>query len=87
MAGLNIAITLGRSRSRSQSEQHSDISKGSTLHACVNVNLIATSGGEDSNLLIQRPQGVQHPAVGSRPRHHGGVGTGQQRTAQPQQER
>ncbi|WP_196297604.1 hemagglutinin repeat-containing protein, partial [Xanthomonas albilineans] len=52
-AGINVAITVGGSRSHSESTQHSDTSKGSTLHAGGNVTLIATGGGEDSNLLIR----------------------------------
>nr|WP_308006126.1 hemagglutinin repeat-containing protein [Xanthomonas albilineans] len=52
-AGLNVAITVGGSRSHSESTQHSDTSKGSTLHAGGNVTLIATGGGDDSNLLIR----------------------------------
>ncbi|WP_307753629.1 hemagglutinin repeat-containing protein [Xanthomonas albilineans] len=52
-AGINVAITVGGSRSHSESEQHSDTVKGSTLHAGGNVTLIATGGGDDSNLLIR----------------------------------
>ncbi|OLK68431.1 hemagglutinin, partial [Xanthomonas oryzae pv. oryzae] len=52
-AGINVAITVGGSRSHSESEQHSDTAKGSTLHAGGNVTLIATGGGDDSNLLIR----------------------------------
>nr|WP_308694516.1 hemagglutinin repeat-containing protein [Xanthomonas albilineans] len=52
-AGINVAITVGGSRSHSESTQHSDTSKGSTLHAGGNVTLIATGGGDDSNLLIR----------------------------------
>ncbi|WP_052688510.1 hemagglutinin repeat-containing protein [Xanthomonas albilineans] len=52
-AGINVAITVGSSRSHSESEQHSDTAKGSTLHAGGNVTLIATGGGDDSNLLIR----------------------------------
>ncbi|RBJ36684.1 hemagglutinin repeat-containing protein, partial [Xanthomonas oryzae] len=52
-AGINVAITVGGSRSQSESTQHSDTAKGSTLHAGGNVTLIATGGGDDSNLLIR----------------------------------
>nr|WP_279627068.1 hemagglutinin repeat-containing protein [Xanthomonas prunicola] len=38
---------------RSETKQRSSTSKGSTLQAGGNVNLIATGGGEDSNILVR----------------------------------
>uniref|UniRef100_UPI001ED9916F hemagglutinin repeat-containing protein n=1 Tax=Xanthomonas oryzae TaxID=347 RepID=UPI001ED9916F len=52
-AGLKIAVTVGGSKSQSQTTQQSATTKGSTLQAGGNVNLIATGGGEDSNLLVR----------------------------------
>ncbi|MGS0617051.1 hemagglutinin repeat-containing protein [Xanthomonas oryzae pv. oryzicola] len=52
-AGLKIAVTVGGSQSESETTQRSATSKGSTLQAGGNVNLIATGGGEDSNILVR----------------------------------
>ncbi|UNW42551.1 hemagglutinin repeat-containing protein [Xanthomonas oryzae pv. oryzicola] len=52
-AGLKIAVTVGGSKSQSQTTQQSATTKGSTLQAGGNVNLIATGGGEDSNILVR----------------------------------
>ncbi|MBV7307029.1 hemagglutinin repeat-containing protein, partial [Xanthomonas vasicola pv. vasculorum] len=52
-AGLKIAVTVGGSQSESETKQRSATSKGSTLQAGGNLNLIATGGGEDSNILVR----------------------------------
>ncbi|OLK26448.1 hemagglutinin repeat-containing protein, partial [Xanthomonas oryzae] len=52
-AGLKIAVTVGGSKSQSQTTQQSATTKGSTRQAGGNVNLIATGGGEDSNILVR----------------------------------
>ncbi|SBV53194.1 filamentous hemagglutinin [Xanthomonas bromi] len=52
-AGLKIAVTVGGSQSESETKQRSATSKGSTLQAGGNVNLIATGGGQDSNILVR----------------------------------
>ncbi|MBV6748393.1 hemagglutinin repeat-containing protein [Xanthomonas vasicola] len=52
-AGLKIAVTVGGSQSESETKQQSATTKGSTLQAGGNVNLIATGGGEDSNILVR----------------------------------
>lgn len=44
---------MGGSQSESETKQRSATSKGSTLQAGGNVNLIATGGGEDSNILVR----------------------------------
>ncbi|WP_115514919.1 hemagglutinin repeat-containing protein [Xanthomonas arboricola] len=44
---------MGGSQSESETKQRSSTSKGSTLQAGGNVNLIATGGGEDSNILVR----------------------------------
>ncbi|MCL1570823.1 hemagglutinin repeat-containing protein [Xanthomonas nasturtii] len=50
-ANVSVAVTVGGSQS--ESEQRSSTSKGSTLQAGNNVNLIATGGGQDSNILVR----------------------------------
>ncbi|WP_425526504.1 hemagglutinin repeat-containing protein [Xanthomonas oryzae] len=52
-ANVSIAVTVGGSQSESETKQRSATSKGSTLQAGGNVNLIATGGGEDSNILVR----------------------------------
>ncbi|MBB4595385.1 hemagglutinin repeat-containing protein, partial [Xanthomonas cannabis] len=52
-ANVSIAVTVGGSQSESETKQRSSTSKGSTLQAGNNVNLIATGGGEDSNILVR----------------------------------
>ncbi|QBG90339.1 hypothetical protein EYC54_22455 [Xanthomonas oryzae] len=52
-ANVSIAVTVGGSQSESETTQRSATSKGSTLQAGGNVNLIATGGGEDSNILVR----------------------------------
>nr|WP_243735411.1 hemagglutinin repeat-containing protein [Xanthomonas oryzae] len=52
-ANVSIAVTVGGSKSDSETKQQSATSKGSTLQAGGNVNLIATGGGEDSNILVR----------------------------------
>nr|WP_242628957.1 hemagglutinin repeat-containing protein [Xanthomonas oryzae] len=52
-ANVSIAVTVGGSQSESETTQRSATSKGSTLQAGGNVNLIATGGGEGSNILVR----------------------------------
>ncbi|WP_242629223.1 hemagglutinin repeat-containing protein [Xanthomonas oryzae] len=52
-ANVSIAVTVGGSQSESETKQRSATSKGSTLQAGGNVNLIATGGGEGSNILVR----------------------------------
>ncbi|WP_115584256.1 hemagglutinin repeat-containing protein [Xanthomonas dyei] len=52
-ANVSISVTVGGSQSESETKQRSSTSKGSTLQAGGNVNLIATGGGEDSNILVR----------------------------------
>ncbi len=52
-ANLSISVTVGGSQSESETKQRSSTSKGSTLQAGGNVNLIATGGGQDSNILVR----------------------------------
>ncbi|MEB1549512.1 hemagglutinin repeat-containing protein [Xanthomonas campestris pv. campestris] len=52
-ANVSISVTVGGSQSESETKQRSSTSRGSTLQAGGNVNLIATGGGEDSNILVR----------------------------------
>ncbi|PKV14977.1 filamentous hemagglutinin [Xanthomonas prunicola] len=52
-ANLSIAISIGGSKSESKSTQTASLSQGSKLQAGGDVNLIATGGGDQSNLLIR----------------------------------
>lgn len=52
-ANISVAITVGGSKSESQSSQRGSTSNGSTLQAGGDINLIATGGGDASNLLIR----------------------------------
>ncbi len=52
-ANVSISATIGASKSSSQSTQSSSQAKGSSLQAGGDVSLIATGGGEDSNILIR----------------------------------
>ncbi|MBB5866530.1 filamentous hemagglutinin [Xanthomonas arboricola] len=52
-ANVSISVTVGGSQSESETKQRSSTSKGSTLQAGGNVNLIATGGGQDSNILVR----------------------------------
>ncbi|NIJ74062.1 MULTISPECIES: hemagglutinin repeat-containing protein [unclassified Xanthomonas] len=51
-ANISIAVTVGGSKSESKSTQSADQAKGSKLQAGGDVNLIATGGGDASNLLV-----------------------------------
>ncbi len=51
--GVSVSITLGSSKSQSDSYQSGTASHGSSVQAGGNVNLIATGAGKDSNILIQ----------------------------------
>ncbi|WOB49165.1 hemagglutinin repeat-containing protein [Xanthomonas hydrangeae] len=52
-ANLSIAISIGGSKSESKSTQTASVAQGSKLQAGGDVNLIATGGGDQSNLLIR----------------------------------
>ncbi|PPU83914.1 filamentous hemagglutinin [Xanthomonas sacchari] len=52
-ANISIAVTVGGSKSESKSTQSADQAKGSKLQAGGDVNLIATGGGDASNLLVR----------------------------------
>ncbi|WP_425512509.1 hemagglutinin repeat-containing protein, partial [Xanthomonas translucens] len=52
-ANVSIAVTIGGSKSESKSTQSASEAKGSKLQAGGDVNLIATGGGDASNLLIR----------------------------------
>jgi filamentous hemagglutinin len=52
-ANVSIAVTIGGSKSESKSTQSASEAKGSKLQAGGDVSLIATGGGDASNLLIR----------------------------------
>jgi len=52
-ANVSISITVGSSKSQSDSYQNGSTSQASHVQAGGNVNLIATGAGENSNLLVQ----------------------------------
>ena len=52
-ANVSISATIGGSKSESQSTQSSSMTKGSTLQAGGDVTLIATGGGQDSNIVVR----------------------------------
>ncbi|NIK02858.1 filamentous hemagglutinin [Xanthomonas campestris] len=52
-ANLSIAISIGGSKSESKSTQTASLAQGSKLQAGSDVSLIATGGGDQSNLLIR----------------------------------
>ncbi|WP_238595408.1 hemagglutinin repeat-containing protein [Xanthomonas campestris] len=52
-ANLSIAISIGGSKSESKSTQTASVAQVSKLQAGGDVNLIATGGGDQSNLLIR----------------------------------
>jgi len=52
-ANVGISATIGSSKSESRSTQASSQARGSTLQAGGDVTLIATGGGQDSNILVR----------------------------------
>lgn len=52
-AAGSISISVGSSKSQSDSYQSATSSRGSNVQAGGNVNLVATGAGKDSNILIQ----------------------------------
>ncbi|MDR9468499.1 hemagglutinin repeat-containing protein [Marinospirillum sp.] len=54
--GLNLTATVGSTKSSSESQQSAITARGSQLSAGKNINLVATGGGESSNILIQGSQ-------------------------------
>jgi hypothetical protein len=53
VGGINLALSIGSSSSQSNSKSQSDTARGSSVTAGGNVAIIATGGGQDSNLTIQ----------------------------------
>ncbi|MCW8197320.1 filamentous hemagglutinin N-terminal domain-containing protein [Verminephrobacter aporrectodeae subsp. tuberculatae] len=51
--GINLSISIGSSRSQSNSTQTSNRAAGSTVAAGGNVSMVASGAGQDSNLTIQ----------------------------------
>jgi len=51
--GINLSISLGANKNESHSESSANTAKGSTVAAGGNVNITATGGGTDSNIVIQ----------------------------------
>ncbi|MCL7714454.1 hemagglutinin repeat-containing protein [Stenotrophomonas mori] len=52
-ANVSVSATIGGSKSENQSKQSSSMTKGSTLQAGGDVTLIATGGGQDSNIVVR----------------------------------
>ncbi|MDP9897878.1 hemagglutinin repeat-containing protein [Variovorax ginsengisoli] len=52
-AGINLSISIGSSRNQSNSTEHSDAARGSTVVGGGNVVIAATGAGTDSNLTVQ----------------------------------
>ena len=52
-AGFCASITVGSSKSQSDTYQNSSTSRGSSVQAGGNVNLIATGVGQDGDILVQ----------------------------------
>lgn len=55
-AGVSLSISIGASKSQSNSEFIHEGAQGSNLQAGGNVNLVASGAGKDSNILIQGSQ-------------------------------
>ncbi|WP_433691940.1 hemagglutinin repeat-containing protein [Herbaspirillum seropedicae] len=51
--GINLAISVGASKSENHSQSSASTARGSTLNAGGNINLTAQGGGADSNLIVQ----------------------------------
>ncbi|MFC6282008.1 hemagglutinin repeat-containing protein, partial [Polaromonas aquatica] len=51
--GVSVSISLGSSKSQSNSTNQSDTARGSTVAAGNNVSITATGAGADSNLTVQ----------------------------------
>ena len=52
-AGINVSVSVGSSKSSSESTQTSSQSHGSSINAGGNVALIASGGGDNSDILIR----------------------------------
>ncbi|WP_075259291.1 hemagglutinin repeat-containing protein [Herbaspirillum camelliae] len=53
VGGINLAISVGASKSESHSQSSASTAHGSTLNAGGNISLTAQGGGADSNLIVQ----------------------------------
>lgn len=53
VGGINISISVGKSKSSSKSQQTSNTAAGSTVAAGNDVTITATSAGEDSDLTVR----------------------------------
>ncbi len=51
--GINLAISVGASKSENHSQSSASSARGSTLNAGGNISLTAQGGGADSNLIVQ----------------------------------
>ena len=51
--GLNVSVSIGSSKSQSNTASQSDTARGSTVVAGNNVNITATGAAQDSNILVQ----------------------------------
>ncbi|MET3432445.1 filamentous hemagglutinin [Herbaspirillum seropedicae] len=51
--GINLAISVGASKSENHSQSSASTARGSTLNAGGNISLTAQGGGADSNLIVQ----------------------------------
>ncbi|EIJ45920.1 filamentous hemagglutinin outer membrane protein [Herbaspirillum sp. GW103] len=51
--GINLAISVGASKSENHSQSSASTARGSTLNAGGNISLAAQGGGADSNLIVQ----------------------------------
>ncbi|WP_443114246.1 hemagglutinin repeat-containing protein [Herbaspirillum seropedicae] len=51
--GINLAISVGASKSENHSQSSASTARGSTLNAGGNINLTAQGGGADSNIIVQ----------------------------------
>ncbi|MDR6397354.1 hypothetical protein J2798_003833 [Herbaspirillum seropedicae] len=51
--GINLAISVGASKSENHSQSGASSARGSTLNAGGNISLTAQGGGADSNVIVQ----------------------------------
>jgi filamentous hemagglutinin len=56
VGGINVSISVGSSKSQSNSSHTSSTAQGSTVAAGNNVNITATGAGKDSDLTVQGSQ-------------------------------
>lgn len=53
VGGINLAISIGASKSENHTQASASTARGSTLNAGGNISLTAQGGGADSNLIVQ----------------------------------